>query len=111
MDVDGGGESHGTEWDWLENKAFENALAQHFVDSGGEPDMERIAAAVPGKSVEDVVEQYRLLDEDVNLIDSGRVALLEYPDEGSSEQGGGKKAGGQVQERRKGVAWSEEEHK
>ncbi|KAH7689965.1 Myb domain plants domain-containing protein [Dioscorea alata] len=111
MDVDGGGESGGTEWDWCGNKEFENALAQHFLDSSGEPEMERIAAAMPGKSVEELAEHYRLLEEDVNLIESGQVGLMEYVNEGSPEQGGGKKSGGQAQERRKGVPWSEEEHK
>ncbi|KAJ0967818.1 hypothetical protein J5N97_024735 [Dioscorea zingiberensis] len=108
------GGSVGTEWGWEEEKAFEDAIAHYFVDGGDELWLESVAAAVPGKSLEDVVEHYRVLVEDINLIESGQVPLPDYVSEGSVESGGGKKGGGQgghVQERRKGVAWSEEEHK
>ncbi|XP_071676333.1 uncharacterized protein [Lolium perenne] len=84
-----------------------------------------IAAAVPGKTPEDVRRHYELLVEDVDGIEAGRVPLLVYagdagPDDGGGSGGGGGKKGSGVdkgssksaeQERRKGIAWTEDEHR
>ncbi|XP_057750863.1 transcription factor SRM1-like [Arachis stenosperma] len=120
-----------SEWSFEQDKAFENALGTYPED---DPDRwEKIAADVTGKTLEEVKQHYELLVDDVNLIESGRVTLPAYnsTSEGStgnaSDEGGGKK-GGQPwnsnsesnngskssrsdQERRKGIAWTEDEHR
>ncbi|MED6120890.1 hypothetical protein PIB30_025213 [Stylosanthes scabra] len=118
----------GSEWSWEQDKAFEEALVTYPDDA---PDRwEKIAADVPGKTVEEIKQHYELLVEDVNLIESGRVTLPSYnsSSEGSathaSDEGGGGKKGQHNtefnhgnkgsrsdQERRKGIAWTEDEHR
>lgn len=118
----------GGSWSWEEEKAFENALAAHPEGSSGR--WELITGAVPGKSPEEVKHHYELLVEDVNDIESGLVPLPSYASSSSSSEwgpgedgnggGGGKKGGGEPpggkgsraeQERRKGIAWTEDEHR
>ncbi|KAM6545847.1 hypothetical protein CsatB_026583 [Cannabis sativa] len=117
-------------WTREQDKAFENSLATHPEDC---PDRwEKIAADVPGKTAEEIQHHYELLVEDVNQIESGCVPLPSYNsssegssshvgDEGASKKGGhsgqynsesnhGSKARSD-QERRKGIAWTEEEHR
>lgn len=117
-------------WTRAQDKAFENALVTHSEDS--EDRWEKIAADVPGKTLEEVKHHYELLVEDVDLIESGRVPLPSYSScsEGSTgnaaEENSGKKGqlgnvggesnnGGKAskadQERRKGIAWTEDEHR
>lgn len=113
-------------WSWEQDKAFENALVDFPEDSGDR--WEKIAALVPGKSDEEIEEHYEALVEDIDAIESGVVPLPSYASTsgGSSEHGGsgGKKGGGShgesshggkvsraEQERRKGIAWTEDEHK
>ncbi|XP_074573544.1 transcription factor SRM1-like [Curcuma longa] len=124
MEVEGCGSS----WTRDQEKAFENALATHPEDCSER--WEKIAADVPGKTVEDVKDHYDLLVEDVNRIQSGRVPLPSYPSpsdgaDHATDTGGGKKGwhgnggdGGHSgkasraeQERRKGIAWTEDEHR
>ncbi|KAK4261894.1 hypothetical protein QN277_004830 [Acacia crassicarpa] len=116
-------------WSREQDKAFENALANHPEDA---PDRwEKIAADVPGKTLEEIKHHYELLVEDLNQIESGCVPIPSYnsSSEGStshaSDEGGGKKGSGHYnsesnhgtkasksdQERRKGIAWTEEEHR
>ncbi|RZS22996.1 hypothetical protein BHM03_00055837 [Ensete ventricosum] len=64
-------------WTREQEKAFENALATHPEDCSDW--WEKIAANVPGKSIEDVKNHYELLLEDINGIESGRVPLPCYP--------------------------------
>lgn len=137
---------NGSVWTREQDKEFENALNIHVQDS---PDRwEQIAAAVPGKDAAEVKKHYEILQEDINLIDSGRVALPSYSlsslslsEEGAASDSRGVKKGagfsGQAagpgangngngsaavggkgmssksadQERRKGIPWSEEEHR
>ncbi|KAL1292221.1 hypothetical protein HN51_060676 [Arachis hypogaea] len=116
-----------SEWSWEQDKAFEEALVTHPDDALDR--WEKIAADVPGKTVEEIKQHYELLVEDVNLIESGCVTLPSYNSslEGSanhaSDEGGGKKgkhdsesnhgtkASRSDQERRKGIAWTEDEHR
>lgn len=120
-------------WSREQEKAFENALATHPEDS---LDLwERIAADVPGKTLEEIKHHYELLIDDVNSIESGRVPLPSYNftsdgltnadgSIGTGKKGGsaenfngesGSANGGKLsradQERRKGIAWTEEEHR
>ena len=120
-------ESKGTNWTLEENKRFENALAYYDKDT---PDRWfKIAAMIPGKTVGDVMKQYKELLEDVCDIEAG---LFPIPGDGSNSftlewvnnQGfGGLKqfysVGGKRgtstrpsdQERKKGIPWTEEEHR
>ncbi|XP_057525591.1 transcription factor SRM1 [Amaranthus tricolor] len=128
MAVDENGDS--SYWSIEQDKAFENAIATHPEELDDR--WEKIAADVPGKTLEEVKNHYELLLEDVKQIESGRVPLPTYnsSSEGSSgfaaEEGNGKKGqcsnggsesnhGNKVsrsdQERRKGIAWTEDEHR
>ncbi|KAL6332491.1 hypothetical protein AAG906_008522 [Vitis piasezkii] len=116
-------------WSREQNKAFEDALATYPEDLSDR--WEKIAADVPGKTLEEVKHHYELLVEDVTQIESGSVPLPCYnsSSEGSSSHVGdeavgkkgshfsnsesnhGGKASRSDQERRKGVAWTEDEHR
>ncbi|RRT75276.1 hypothetical protein B296_00002556 [Ensete ventricosum] len=114
-------------WTREQDRAFEYALATHPEDCNNR--WEKIAADVPGKTIEDIKHHYELLVEDVNGIESGRVPLPCYPSSseggdlanegGVSKKGGhshcdsghGGKASRSDQERRKGIAWTEDEHR
>ncbi|CAL9097833.1 unnamed protein product [Musa textilis] len=115
-------------WTQEENKRFEDALAEFDGDS---PDRwEKVAALIPGKSVGDVVSHYRELVDDVTKIEAGRIPCPvyhgaspfsldwenNYDSEGLKNSyclSGGKRSGGRApdHERKKGVPWTEEEHK
>lgn len=131
-------ESKGTKWTPEENKRFENALALFDKDT---PDRwYNVAAMIPGKTVNDVMNQYRELVDDVSDIEAGLIPIPGYgssssnnsftlewvTDHGGSSVYDGLKqfygpggAGGKRnsssrcsdQERKKGVPWTEEEHR
>ncbi|KAK9115501.1 hypothetical protein Sjap_014448 [Stephania japonica] len=118
-------------WNREQEKAFENALATQPEDSKDR--WEKIAAAVPGKTLEEIKHHYELLVEDIKSIESGHIPLPSYvtSSEGSAEQAGdsgtnkkgshlghfhsdsthGGKGSRSDQERRKGIAWTEDEHR
>ncbi|KAI4358023.1 hypothetical protein L6164_001934 [Bauhinia variegata] len=118
-------------WSREQDKAFENALATHPEDASDR--WEKIAADVPGKTLEEIKQHYELLVDDVKQIESGCIPLPSYnsssegstshaSDEGGSKKGGhpgqynsdsnhGTKASRSDQERRKGIAWTEDEHR
>ncbi|XP_019420466.1 PREDICTED: transcription factor DIVARICATA-like [Lupinus angustifolius] len=118
-----------SEWSWEQDKAFESALVNHPEDA---PDRwEKIATDVPGKTIEEIKQHYELLVEDINQIESCCVPLPSYnsssdgsPSHASSVEGAGEK-GGRLNsdsnhgtktsrsdlERRKGIAWTEDEHR
>ncbi|KAL3652832.1 hypothetical protein CASFOL_002513 [Castilleja foliolosa] len=123
-------ESNMLMWNREEDKQFEKAIATYPEDSSDRWD--KIALHVPGKSVDEIKHHYELLVEDINLIESGFVQVLCYNSshsDGSTSQGGdeavitGKKGSfGNLngesnklsksdQERRKGIAWTEDEHR
>ncbi|GAB2234979.1 hypothetical protein Droror1_Dr00004255 [Drosera rotundifolia] len=120
-----------TKWTQAENKAFENALALYDKDT---PDrFQKVAATLPGKTVRDVIKQYEELVDDVSNIEAGLVPIpgygcnsnpassftLEWVNHGGYggfKQGycpGGKRGPHRSleQERKKGVPWTEEEHR
>ncbi|MQL77109.1 hypothetical protein Taro_009498 [Colocasia esculenta] len=119
-------QTRGGRWTHEENKRFENALAQ--FDEGTPDRWEKVANLIPGKTAEDVKRHYEVLEFDVSHIEAG---LIEPPGYGSPRftldwvnsqalEGmkqpyvpGGKRAGARAsdQERKKGVPWTEEEHK
>lgn len=120
-------------WTPAENKAFENALA--VFDENTPDRWHKVAARVPGKTVEDVIRQYKELEDDVSSIEAGLIPVPGYNTSLSSpftlEWGTGGHAGFDgfrpsyassggrkslsarppEQERKKGVPWTEEEHK
>ncbi|MBA0682813.1 hypothetical protein Goari_024503 [Gossypium aridum] len=120
-----------SEWSREQDKAFENALATYPEDSLDR--WEKIAADVPGKTLKEIKEHYELLEDDVNRIVSGCVPLPLYNsfegstghagDEGTGKKGSchlghcnndsnhGSKNSRSDQERRKGIAWTEDEHR
>ncbi|PQP98364.1 transcription factor SRM1 [Prunus yedoensis var. nudiflora] len=129
MTVDEAGSS--SLWSREQDKAFENALATYPEDSSDR--WEKITADVPGKTIEEIKHHYELLVDDINQIEAGFVPLPCYnsssegstshaSDEGTNKKGGhsgnysnesnhGTKASRADQERRKGIAWTEDEHR
>ncbi|KAK4423298.1 putative pectinesterase/pectinesterase inhibitor 24 [Sesamum alatum] len=124
-------ESSSSMWSREQDKLFEKAIATYPEDSSDR--WEKIAADVPGKSVEEVKHHYELLVDDVNRIESGFVQVPCYNsssdgstshagDEATGRKGGnfghlnsesnhGGKSSRSDQERRKGIAWTEDEHR
>ncbi|WOH13190.1 hypothetical protein DCAR_0832699 [Daucus carota subsp. sativus] len=129
MSSDESGDS--STWSREQDVKFENALATYSEDLSDR--WQKIAADVPGKTIEEVRHHYELLVEDVNQIESGCVPLPRYNSSSigsvgqSGNEGTGKKGGNfghlnsdsnhngkaskSEQERRKGIAWTEEEHR
>ncbi|XP_058089283.1 transcription factor SRM1-like [Magnolia sinica] len=123
--------SSGSSWSREQDNLFEEALVSYPEDCSDR--WEKIAAAVPGKTIDEIKQHYELLVEDINNIEAGLVPLPCYASssEGSAdhegEGGAGRKAahfgnfqndsshGGKAsrsdQERRKGIAWTEDEHR
>ncbi|XP_061356703.1 transcription factor DIVARICATA-like [Gastrolobium bilobum] len=113
-------ECHNTEWTREENKQFESALAIYDEDT---PDRWlKVASMLPGKTVFDVIKQYKDLEEDVTEIEAGRVPVPGYPTScftlelvDNQNSDGCRKRPSTVrssdQERKKGVPWTEEEHR
>ncbi|KAI3419954.1 uncharacterized protein J3R85_012886 [Psidium guajava] len=109
-------------WSREQDKAFENGLATYPENLADR--WEKIAADVPRKTVEEIKRHYEILVGDIDRIESGCVELPHYScssegstshgsDETSSKKGShpGGKASRSDQERRKGIAWTEEEHR
>ncbi|KAL2500560.1 Duplicated homeodomain-like superfamily protein [Forsythia ovata] len=122
-------ENKGTKWTPEENKRFEDALALFDKDT---PDRwYNVAAMIPGKTVSDVIKQYIELVEDVSDIEAGLIPIPGYTNninsftlEWVNSHGydglkqlygpGGKRnssARSSDHERKKGVPWTEEEHR
>ncbi|XP_009589244.1 transcription factor DIVARICATA-like [Nicotiana tomentosiformis] len=114
-----------TKWTAEENKMFEDALALFDKDT---PDKwYNVAAMIPGKTVNDVIKQYRELVEDISDIEAGLIPVPGYTTSNSftlewvNNQDGFKQFYGQTgkrganrsseHERKKGVPWTEEEHR
>lgn len=138
-------------WSREEDKAFENAIATHWMENEeSEEQWDKIASMVPTKSLEELKLHYQLLVEDVSAIDAGQIPLPCYTgEEATSTHGfsgasssaaaasasasdkrsnsgygngfsglthdssghGGKGSSRSDQERRKGIPWTEEEHR
>nr|UKB40127.1 MYB transcription factor [Anemonopsis macrophylla] len=115
-------------WTHEENKLFENALAIYDKET---PDRwQKVAAMIPGKTTVDVMNQYKELVNDVSDIEAGLIPIPGYTTssftldwannrtfaaQSYDSGGGGGKRGPSArpsdQERKKGVPWTEEEHK
>lgn len=113
-----------SKWTQYENKLFENALAVYDKDT---PDRwARVAAMIPGKTVWDVMNQYRELEEDVCNIEAGLIPIPGYVTPKPSQftfdwdntygydygfRAYSARRRTPEQERKKGVPWTEDEHK
>ncbi|KAH6813255.1 Duplicated homeodomain-like superfamily protein [Perilla frutescens var. frutescens] len=124
-------ESSSSVWSREQDIQFEKAIVSYPEDCSDR--WEKIAAEVPGKSAEEVKHHYELLVDDVTQIESGFVEVPCYNsssdgstghagDEGTGKKGGnfgnsngdsnhGGKSSRSDQERRKGIAWTEDEHR
>uniref|UniRef100_A0A7N0ZX60 Uncharacterized protein n=1 Tax=Kalanchoe fedtschenkoi TaxID=63787 RepID=A0A7N0ZX60_KALFE len=109
-------------WTKEENKEFERALAIH--DKNTTDRWDKIAAMIPGKTVTDVINQYRELEDDVSDIEAGLVPIpgyhgssftLDLMDDSLRFNGERKRhtpaAAAAEHEKKKGVPWTEAEHK
>ncbi|OWM73638.1 transcription factor DIVARICATA-like [Punica granatum] len=108
-------------WSLYEDKLFEQALVVFPEETPNRWEM--IARGVPGKSAAEVWQHYEDLVHDVMEIDCGRVKLPSYKEGGTGEWGGYEPSGtistqassglkAKVDaERRKGIPWTEEEHR
>lgn len=110
-------EEKASQWTFEENKLFENALAE--IDQNSPAFLENVASRIPWKSMDDVKNHYQALIEDVDMIDSGRVPLPDYPDfdaDGNKKAGEGSsnldvpKTRATANQSRRGIPWTEEEH-
>jgi hypothetical protein len=144
--------SSGAIWRYEEEKAFENAIAMHWIEKEDSKEQwEKIASSVPNKSMEQMKQHYQVLVDDVSAIEEGHVSLPNYANEldtinssnkdsskattssdkrsscnfgsgfsglghdsthHSSGKGGlSRSSSSSEQERRKGIPWTEEEHR
>ncbi|KAM0926750.1 hypothetical protein ACQ4PT_003326 [Festuca glaucescens] len=104
-------------WSKEEDKAFEAALVA-FPEQA--PDRwDRVAAGLPGRTPRDAWDHYQALVADVDLIERGAVDIPSCwdDDDGGDDRSAGaastdRRAGKpRGEERRRGIPWSEEEHK
>ncbi|PIN14136.1 Zuotin [Handroanthus impetiginosus] len=101
----------GSHWTRKEDKAFENALALCYNDAD---QWDKIALAVPGKTIEDLKLHYEALRDDVVAIESGKVPLPRYSSDVSTRKKKKEKKKKVKSVRigvQRGVPWTEEEHK
>ncbi|PHT46476.1 hypothetical protein CQW23_15634 [Capsicum baccatum] len=96
-----------TFWTKEEEKVFETTLAIYF--KGGDL-LTKMEEALPCKSRDDIINHYKILIEDVDAIESGRVPLPNYPELPSHSNQKSRFPKTNLA-RRKGVAWTVEEHR
>ncbi|KAL1217722.1 Transcription factor SRM1 [Cardamine amara subsp. amara] len=108
-------------WSRADDLAFERALAIYTDKT--DYNWEKIAAAVPGKTIEQIKEHYEVLVRDVMMIESGYVPLPDYdvseePNHSTSdkersigERTSNKQKREFKQKWRKGVSWTSDEHR
>ncbi|KAI3409621.1 HTH myb-type domain-containing protein [Psidium guajava] len=102
---DRGNDCCGGVWTFQENKRFESALATLSGPIGLSLLRDlvgKIAPEFPGKSVEQVGRHLEALWHDVDLIESGEVP---FPGQWTADE-----EGGRGRERKRGLAWTPEEH-
>jgi SHAQKYF class myb-like DNA-binding protein len=101
-----------TDWTAEEDRIFENGLNE-FWDFHDR--LERCCELLPTKEIKDVVQRFQELGEDLRDIETGRYSMA-YPavvpaGETLSVTQLQKKVKSQDTERRKGIPWTEEEHR
>lgn len=117
-----------TKWTPEENKQFENALA--LFDKETPDRWHNVARLIPGKTVSDVMNQYRKLEQDISDIEAGvlvvphghgydaTVMSLQWVANNHPQfySPGGKRCPSNSNrlpdhEKKKGIPWTEEEHR
>lgn len=109
-----------TRWTPEENKRFEDALA--LFDKETPDRWQNVARLIPGKSVSDVMDQYRKLEEDISEIEAGVLVVPGYSSDAMTLEWvvdnhpqfyshGGKRSRVHDHEKKKGIPWTEEEHR
>ena len=97
-------------WSKAEDKVFEGLLVA--IPEQVPNRWVHVAARLPGRSPQEAWEHYQALVADVDLIERGLVEVPDSWDEDAYGGGGrGRGRGGGGEERRRGVPWSEEEHR
>ncbi|KAG2446109.1 hypothetical protein HXX76_000708 [Chlamydomonas incerta] len=109
---------HATFWRLEENKVFEVALAKHYADADR---FERIASYLPNKTPSDIQKRLRDLEDDLRRIDEGcnegasaqsaPAATSARSDDSAPNAKRPKTDVPANGDRRKGVPWTEEEHR
>lgn len=94
-------------WSKAEDKVFESALVAFPEHTHNRWAL--VASRLPGRSAHEVWEHYQVLVDDVDLIERGMVASPGCWDDDNNSAGHGRGSGGD--ERRRGVPWTEEEHR
>ncbi|KAL3651858.1 hypothetical protein CASFOL_004860 [Castilleja foliolosa] len=98
-------------WTYEENKVFENALAE--TETASPAFFETVASKIPWKSTEEIKEHYRVLVDDLNMIETGLFPVPDYQvdqmEANSKDENIDAKTRSGLQ-RRRGVPWTEEEH-
>ncbi|XP_043710013.1 transcription factor SRM1-like [Telopea speciosissima] len=112
--------SSSSSWSRVDDKLFEQALVLFPEES---PDRwHKIASQISGKTPSEVKEHYEALVFDISEIDSGRIELPQYKDDSitsswvsecrsSQISFGQPKSKHSETERKKGIPWTEEEHR
>ncbi|XP_051207447.1 transcription factor DIVARICATA [Lolium perenne] len=98
-------------WSKAEDKVFEAALVT-FPENVPNRWL-YVAAQLPGRTPQEAWEHYQALVADIDLIERGLVEAPDSWDEDAAGGGGGGRGRGSggSEERRRGVPWSEEEHR
>uniref|UniRef100_A0A7S0N8S2 Uncharacterized protein n=1 Tax=Pyramimonas obovata TaxID=1411642 RepID=A0A7S0N8S2_9CHLO len=112
-----------SDWSLSDDNKLEDALAKFIDEEPGEQLWKKIAALLSGKTPEQIQARYKSLEGDIARIESGETPLPLYgeslddeeaEDGSDTVQSGSAKASGKSggdQERRKGIPWTEEEHR
>lgn len=100
-------------WTFDEMKIFELALASHLHDMEGR--WERIQLSLPNKTIADIKKAYEQLEVDLRAIHTSKDPS-DNDSYGATSSGSGSKkkaktAANSDDQGKKGVAWSEEEHR
>ncbi|QDZ18756.1 transcription factor SRM1-like protein [Chloropicon primus] len=116
-DASNGSAAKANWWSPQEDKVFERVLSEKFGERLQDI-LEEISKQIETKDMEAVRRRYEQLEEDIKNIEAGRVPLPNYADSGSVATSGSRKGGkgsngkkDQHSERKKGIPWTEEEHR
>ncbi|BDA41135.1 Transcription factor MYBS1 [Coccomyxa sp. Obi] len=97
-----------SDWSVEEDKVLESALAEFWdVDNR----VDKILPKLPRKTKDLIKHRINLLEEDVRNIEMGKVPLPKYLASAEPASAPAGKSKASEQERRKGIPWTEEEHR